>query len=136
MSDSTRDADGTPVPEALLEELDPFLNVFALANGLDLDKDPPDPPARLLGWYRDGMERFLRLEPEQGATGRLLVWAEAIQKRDGRTHRGRRPVQGPLAGESLHQDLRAVLERGIEQANALGPGDLQPVPADTPGPPS
>jgi hypothetical protein len=127
MSDSRAGGTGgAETPEALLRELDPVLNVFALANGLDLDKDPGDPPARLLGWYRDGMERFLRLEPETGGGGRFVLWAEARQRKDGVSRRGRKPVESALSGETLKRDLRLVLEKGIEHANRLGPSDLQP----------
>ena len=71
------------------------------------------------------MERFLRLKPE-GETGRMAVWAEALKTQAGEQHRGRRPVDEPLSQDTLRQSLRTVLERGIEQANGLGPADLEP----------
>ena len=126
MSDSpTKGPQAFETPEGLLRELDPVLNVFALANGLDLHKNVSGPHDRLLGWYREGMERFLRLEPEPDGTGRFVDWAEALHSRQRAARRGRRPVERALTADSLRRELRALLERGIEQANALGTSDLE-----------
>jgi hypothetical protein len=58
MSDGTGQAmDGT------FEAVDPKLNVFALANGMDLTKSDD---SRSLEWFTEGLERSLPIEPDEG----------------------------------------------------------------------
>lgn len=92
-----------------LRDIDGKLTVFALANGMDLLKDPG---ARRLEWFRDGLEREIRVEPD-GAGGlsiRVAAWPFG--------ERGR-------VTERIHADavprgaLPRALEAAIDAANAL-----------------
>ena len=125
MSDSPSSSGrGSEALDASLREIDPDLNIFALANGLDLHRNLAGTPDRVLGWYREGMERFLRLEPEVDGTESFALWAEAVRTREGTSRSARREVRRGVPTTSLRQELRAMLAQGIESANALGLPDL------------
>ena len=57
--------------------LDPKLTIFALANGMDLEKAPS---TRKLTWFRDGLERGLLLSAS--ADGQISVMALAWKRGD------------------------------------------------------
>lgn len=95
------------------EVLDPKLNIFALANGMDLTKEPS---SRLLGWYREGLERGILLEsgPDGTITVTALCWkTNHLPAARRATHRE------AVAPEALAAELSAVLESALESANTL-----------------
>jgi hypothetical protein len=108
--------------EAPLQDVDPELNIFALANGLDLLKNRSDAPDRTLEWYRDGMERRIGIRAE--ASGRFRVTVEASRKENGDTLVAAADLSGPLTAEELRAGLRTLLSDGIEAANGLTRDDL------------
>jgi hypothetical protein len=116
MSDETAgSAAGDDPGGAVLREIDPDLNIFALANGLDLFRDPGGAPARVLEWYRDGMERRIHLTPSSVRAGALDVAVGALARREGVKIELRRPFQAAVAPSRL----RTVLPQAIEGGNAL-----------------
>lgn len=95
------------------EVLDATLNIYALANGMDLVKEPT---TRRLGWYRDGMERGIVLEAD--ADGALTVTALSWRTSDPSTAR-RAPQRESMPPEELANELSTILEAALEAANAL-----------------
>jgi len=93
--------------------LDATLNIYALANGMDLVKEPT---ARRLGWYRDGMERGIVLEAD--ADGALTVTALCWKTSDPSTARSA-PQREAMRPEDLAVELSTVLEAALEAANAF-----------------
>lgn len=92
--------------------LDEILNIFALANSIDLiqghERD------RVLEWYRDRGARRIHLTPGDDSSYDLDVSAEF--KIEGTRHEVRdRFRSGVAAGE-----LRGLLVEAIDVANALG----------------
>lgn len=111
--------------EGALLTVDSELNIFALANGLDLLRNQSDVPDRTLEWYRDGMERRIRIRAE--APDRHTISVVAARRRSGVTVEASRPLRSDLTAEELRKGLRPMLAEGIEAANALTEDDL---PAD------
>jgi hypothetical protein len=66
MSNGTHEDTGEPG----LDELDPKLTVFALANGVSLSKGPGH---RRLEWFSEGFERGILIEVEDSGSFRLRV---------------------------------------------------------------
>lgn len=107
MNRDKTDRSASRVPQGL----DEILNIFALANSIDLvhgqERD------RVLEWYRDRGARRIHLAPGEGASYDLDVAAEFTQ--DGVRHEVRNRFRsGVAAGE-----LRALLVEAIDAANAL-----------------
>ena len=110
--------------EAPLLELDSTLNIFALANGLDLVKNEGAIPDRVFGWYRDGMERRMGLRME--APRKVTLWVEARKKRDGIPHRAVRTLRDRVEADALREEIRAALAEGIERGNGITEDELTP----------
>ena len=117
-----RGPDDSTRPEPF-ESIDSKLNIFALANGLDLFKDEGAAASRTLEWYRDGMERRIRLVA--GDDGTIAVAVEAARKVDGVPHRALASFRDGLEAQVLHESLTGILEEGIERANALERDQLE-----------
>jgi hypothetical protein len=100
---------------AVLREIDSDLNIFALANGLDLYRDPGGGRARVLEWYRDGMERRIHLTPSSEQSGTVDLAVGALARREGVKIELRRPFQAGVATSRL----RTVLPQAIDGGNAL-----------------
>lgn len=105
---------------AVLQEIDPDLNIFALANGLDLLREPE---GRVLEWYRDGMERRIHIAPSRespdGAVD-LEIGAGARRESDRvKLYLRREYRDGVAPGE-----LKGLLPEAIEASNALTRGDM------------
>ncbi len=94
-------------------ELDPKLNIFALANGMDLVKEGG---SRRLGWYREGLERGILLEAHPDGT--LDVTALCWKTHDLPSAR-RAPQREGVSADSLVAELSALLGSALEAANAL-----------------
>ena len=95
--------------ENVFEAIDPKLNMFALANGMDLIK--ADGSRRLI-WFMGGLERGLEIVV--GPNGDFAVTGSAW------------PTKSPddatttfLSDSVTDSDLTATLEQGIEVTNAL-----------------
>ncbi len=90
------------------EAIDPQLNVYALANGMDLTKEPG---SRRLEWFTEGLERGILIE-EQGAgfSVGVLWW------KTGSTEIIR---QASVGGSLSAEDVMGVLDSAIEAANRL-----------------
>ena len=99
-------------PAGSFESIDPKLNVFALANGMDLAKDPGQ---RRLEWFTEGLERAIVIEKDGDSAFRVAVvsWRTGSKEITGRA-----PV-----GEAIPaSELMALLDPAIETANGLGGG--------------
>ena len=107
--------------EARLADVDPELNIFALANGMDLFRNRARPAERTLEWYREGLDRRIHLLAEEDPSGgvRCRMEVEASLARKGVLPRGRTEVVAEGSFEELRPRLRALLAEGVERANAL-----------------
>jgi hypothetical protein len=130
----TRDGRDAGGDEAPLLEIDARLNVYALANGLDLLKNASGAPDRTLEWYRDGMARRIRLVATGGAPARVALQAGASRKKEGKRRETWVPVRDGIAPEEILEDPTGILEDAIRRADALTRDDLPP-PDPAPDPP-
>lgn len=121
MTDETPRGDGRERDDTVFEAVDAHLNVFALANGMDLHRHAGPGSRRVLEWYRDGMERRIHLRAD--GDGTLVVEVEAEAKVDGTRRRGRRPFR--TAVDATSQALGSALPEAVEAANALDRGALE-----------
>jgi hypothetical protein len=114
--------------EAPLVDIDPVLNVFALANGLDLFRNQRGRADRVLEWYRDGMERRICITAEEGSASdggsRWAVYVEASRRSGGVTTSARRDLERGAAFDEIRDRLRALLADGVERANEIDEKDL------------
>jgi len=95
------------------EGIDPKLTIFALANGMDLEKNGG---SRRLTWYRDGHDRGILLAA--GADGAISVTAQAWKRGDDASLR-HTPIGESLEPATLAEKLTSILENGLETANSL-----------------
>ena len=95
-------------------DVDAKLNIYALANGMDLVKRDA---ARELEWYKDGRDRGILVELSEG--GRLTVSATAIIDRREDGTGLMEIVERDLNPAELTDTFSAVLDRATELANAL-----------------
>lgn len=100
--------------------VDADLNIFALANGMDLFFDHADPPDRVLEWFRDGLERRIHLRPASGNAFDLEVAARG--KIDGVRRERRQPFRDGVAPGQL----KRLLVAAIDAANEIHRDDLDP----------
>jgi hypothetical protein len=109
MSEGGHGTDG-----GLFDSLDARLNVFALANGMDLAKGER---YRRLEWFTEGLERGILIEAADAGTLRVAVQTWRTGRTDASTER--------VVAEGLAPDeIGGVLGDAIEAANALeGPAD-------------
>lgn len=93
--------------------LDPRLTIYALANGLDLDRGPG---FRRLAWFRDGRERGILVEegPDGTLAVRAMAWNRETPEGIAKTTRQAAVTPGRLLAE-----LAAVLDDALNTANAL-----------------
>ena len=91
------------------EAIDPRLNVFALANGMDLSKGSG---FRRLEWFTEGLERGILIEADGDDGFRLgvLTWPTGSTEISAQAS-----VGGDLSGE----DLIGQLQTAIDAANEL-----------------
>ena len=107
-SGSGREPHGGP-----FEALDGKLNIFALANGIDLKREAA---SRRLEWHRDGLERGILVEvSDAGAfTVSALAWNH------GDPSPARRDVRcAGLEADEIVAGLSAILQTTLDAANAL-----------------
>jgi hypothetical protein len=95
--------------ESRFEALDPKLNVFALANGMDLNKGAD---FRRLEWFTEGLERGILIEP----AGAGVFTVSVVSWRTGSSEIGKRASVG---GGLSAPDVVGVLTPAIEAANKL-----------------
>ncbi len=107
MNRDKTDQSASRVPQGL----DEILNIFALANSIDLVQG--EERNRVLEWYRDRGARRIHLIPGEGSSYDLDVAAEFTLEGVRREVRDRFR-SGVAAGE-----LRALLVEAIDAANAL-----------------
>jgi hypothetical protein len=100
----------TPGP---FEVLDAKLNIYALANGMDLVKEPTK---RTLGWYREGLERGILIEASDGGTVSVTA---ACWKTSDPAERRTAPQHEALTPDDLAARLSPILEAALEAANGL-----------------
>ena len=93
--------------------LDPKLTIFALANGMDLEKAPS---TRKLTWFRDGLERGLLLSAS--ADGQVSVTALAWKRGDETSERSA-PCAPDAPEAEVAEGMTSILERAVDAANAL-----------------
>ena len=117
MGDERRD-EGVDSGGEAFAGVDVDLNIFALANGMDLYRDHTDPPDRVLEWFRDGLERRIHLRP--ASAGSLDMEVAALGKFDGRRMARRAPFRTSVAAG----ELRGLLVEAIDAANALRRDEL------------
>jgi hypothetical protein len=104
-------------PAGPMDALDRKLNVFALANGMDLDRRGG---ARVLGWYRDGMERRVRIEPG-AADGTWAIRAAAAPDAGAAQGELVRTLESALDPDEVLARFRDLLAGAMDAANAFGP---------------
>ncbi|MCG6957165.1 MAG: hypothetical protein LJF04_14345 [Gemmatimonadetes bacterium] len=93
--------------------IDPKLTIFALANGMDLEKNGE---VRRLAWYRDGHDRGILLTVSEDGT--ISVKAQAWSRGDDTSLKSA-PVGEALEPDELGRALTSLLEKGLDAANAL-----------------
>ena len=93
--------------------VDAKLNIFALANGLDLKREAA---ARQLEWHRDRLERGIRLDLSD--VGTYTVSAMAWNHGDPSSVRKEVRYAG-LDANQVAADLSAILQTTLDAANAL-----------------
>lgn len=91
------------------EDVDPRLNVFALANGMDLSKGEG---FRRLEWFSEGRERGIFIECGEDSTFRVSVLSWESGSTDERH-------QSTLGSGLSARDLSVALAGAIDAANAL-----------------
>jgi len=94
-------------------DLDAKLNIFALANGMDLKRTES---RRRLEWHRDGLERGILFE--EGPGGTLDVSALAWNHGDASSLR-KTTVRAGLDAATAAHSLTALLAETLDAANAL-----------------
>lgn len=110
----TADAgNGSGTSDAPFESVDSRLTIYALANGMDLDKSDT---SRRLGWFREGLDRGILIEA--GADGAVAVHALAWKSGDEDSTR-RAPVADGLSLADFGQRLTDLLAEALEAANGL-----------------
>ena len=103
--------------ETALQAIDPELNIFALANGVDLLRESE---RRVLEWYRDGMERRIHIEPSGDGGVDLAIGAGARRESD----RARLDLVRAFRDGVAPGQLKGLLPEAIEAANALTRQDV------------
>lgn len=94
-------------------KLDARLNIYALANGMDLVRGPT---VRRLEWHKERLERGILLEADDG--GRIGLFALAWNFGDPASVR-RVKVGESLDPDALERDLSDLLQRTLDAADAL-----------------
>lgn len=111
--------------EAPFREIDAKLNIYALANGLDLLKNQSGRPGRTLEWYGDGLERRASIVAEGGAPPRFSVHASASRKFDGGKPVTERRVGESIDLERVRADFTGILEEAMSEADRIPRDDPQ-----------
>lgn len=90
------------------EAVDPKLTVFALANGIDLAKEPA---ARRLEWFTEGLERGILVEvgPDGSYEVHALCWQTGSEVR----------ARAAVARCATSEELVRMLSAAIDAANGL-----------------
>lgn len=91
------------------DALDPRLNVFALANGMDLSKTPE---SRRLEWFSEGLERGILIEQVPGGGYDVAVLCWKTGKTDSISSEG-------VAENASSDVVGSLLSDAIEKANSL-----------------
>lgn len=112
--------------EAPFLDIDPELNIYALANGLDLLKNTTDRPDRTLEWYRDRMERRVRIVADGGTPPHYSVQVGASGKEQGATVEALATLLEGASFDDLRSRLRGLLAEAIDRANDLTRDQLGP----------
>ena len=112
MTDDTPARPAAEGSEGQLDAVDALLNVFALANSMDLHRDHLDPPDRVLVWFRDGLERRIHLRP---AAGGSIAMELAAGEWGAREPGLRVAFDDPMAPS----EIKARLPDAVDAANGL-----------------
>ena len=99
--------------DATFEDLDARLNIYALANGMDLVRTAS---SWRLEWYSGGLERGILLSRESDGT--LTITSQVWNHGDEAPLRSVEQRRGLDPGEGS-QELPAILEESLHAANAL-----------------
>jgi hypothetical protein len=113
-----------PGIEEAFRDIDGDLNIFALANGLDLKKNESGGPDRTLEWFRDGLDRRIVIATAAGGSAGYDVRVEAWRRKDGIRHATHRTIRQAAAFQEIRMGLRPLLAELIEAANGLAEDDL------------
>lgn len=98
---------------ALFTAIDAKLNMFALANGMDLLKDDA---GRRLEWFTEGMERAIVIEAATaGSTGSFRVRVMSWQTGSAESVAGASDIGDSLSAE----EVTTVMADAIDVANRL-----------------
>ena len=94
--------------ETRFEAIDPKLNMFALANGMDLTKGPD---FRRLEWFTDGLERGILIEADADDAFRVgvLSWPTGSTEISARASAG-----AGLSAEELIKGLQTAIDKANE----------------------
>lgn len=110
--------------EAPLLEIDPELNIYALANGLDLLKNVSGQPGRTLEWYRDRLERRIRIVARGGDPPLYALQVGASGREEGVPLEVLRTVLDDAPFDELRAGLRGLVAEAVDRANALTRDEL------------
>ena len=99
----------------VLQSLDTDLNIYALANGMELLRDRVEAPDRVLTWYSDGAERQIVIRP---AAGSEAVDVHVGVGGGGPHHRPPERTE-PFRTGVAPGELRRLLDDATTAANAL-----------------
>ena len=99
--------------DAPFEAVDSKLTIYALANGMDLEKREA---SRRLAWFREGLDRGILVEV--GADRSFSVSALAWRSRDASSER-KAPVAERIDAAELPTRLSGLLDQATEIANGL-----------------
>ncbi len=102
--------------EASFDAVDRKLNVFALANGMDLNRQAE---ARVLAWFRDGLERRVRVEPGPGGSGSWAIRAEAALATRAAGPAAVRTLESALDPAGILDRFAELLAGAVDAANAI-----------------
>ena len=101
----------------VLQSLDADLNIFALANGMELIRNRSGEPDRVLTWYSDGAERQIIVtahapEPTQAVDVFVGVGGGGLDHKPPE-------LTEPFREAIAPGELRRLLDEAVEKANAL-----------------
>lgn len=103
------------------DAVDRKLNVFALANGMDLTRQGE---ARVLGWYRDELERRVRVEPGAAGERTWAIRSEAATSGKGAQASAVRTLESALDPAAILDRFKELLAGAVDAANAIPRAEL------------
>ncbi len=103
--------------------IDPKLERFAKAKGLELKRNAKNWPDREFRW-RDDLDRLIQifLESEENLT--WTMWITASEDRSGKQYSRSKTLAKAVRIEQLEKQLDELLDHGWDEVTSWVPGDL------------